>query len=135
LNVPTTPENLARVQWSVSYDEERDSSSILFTGGRLDKSGGIAAQIQVSEGRNGFRIRAEIPASTNGHYNSTDIINFKKVTNIFIGGAGDVKPYFGIGPTDIMLPIQRAFDEHIPPVDYESWLLGFDDVYEILKGR
>ena len=135
LNAPLTPENIAKVEWSVSYDEAPDTSTVLFAGGRMDKSGGIAARIQVSEGRNGFRIQAEIPASTNGLYNSTDIVNFKKVTNIFIGGAGDVKSYFGIGPTDIMLRVQEIFDEFISSLDYRSILLGFDDVYEILKGR
>lgn len=141
LNVPTTLENLAKVQWSVSYDEASESYTSLFTGGRMDKSsGGVAASIHVPEGRGYFRISAQIPSSASGYYNTTGNVYFKKTMTLFVGGAGDLKPFIGTdqnrtGPTNIMVKVQKAFAEMSDPLDSSSMLLGYDDVYALLEDK
>lgn len=56
----------------------------------------------------------------------------KKVIVFFIGGAGDKKPFMGIGPSNIMEYVNNFFSKKvntIKNIDCKSLYLGYDELY------
>lgn len=56
----------------------------------------------------------------------------KKVIVFFIGGAGDKKPFMGIGPTNIMERVRIFFMQkvkRIENIDCKSFYFGYDELY------
>lgn len=128
LNKKISQNEIYNIKWAVSYDDAKNTESFyLFSGGRL-KNQEIEVKIQISKGNDGFKIYAyygDLPEN-----NFTEV-KYKKTVAFFIGGAADKEAYYGQGPTNIILDeVKTHFDRRVPPQDYSSHHLGYNEAYK-----
>jgi hypothetical protein len=118
---------LYQINWAVSFDDEKEIF-YLFSGGKL-KGNKLNANIQISKGKDKFKIYAYVGKSTTPTTNVE--VYYKKTVAFFIGGAGDKKSYAGSGPTEIIKDeVSLPFALIAPINDYTGVYLGYYEVYK-----
>lgn len=129
LNKNITTNNVEKIKWAVSYDDDNaEKSFYLFSGGVIYQNK-IKIKLQSTLGKKKFKVYAytgNVPVNT-----ISVEVKFKNSVAFFIGGAGDSKKYFGQGPSFIVRDeVAIPFSSIAPIQDYSYKYLGFEDIYK-----
>lgn len=122
----TIPQDINKVKWSVSYDDDGISKIEQLGKGGVYKNGKLIIELNVNKGRKKATIYAHINQIPETVISTTAI--YKQVVTFFIGGAADKESFYGAPATEIMKDVKENFNEKLTYSQYQIRYLGYNEI-------